>query len=89
MDLGLDFQYFGNTGSKTIAFNFDLGLFDSEDVEAMFHFAMECNNDIVAGRINFPTDATEIPTPAVILPVILGMFGAASRKNKKEEAKRA
>lgn len=87
-NLGLDFEHFGNAGSETIAFSFDLGLFPTDYVNAMFHFAMECNNDIVAGRMDFtPSEATEVPTPAAILPAILGMFGAASRKqNKTEEA---
>ena len=83
--LGLDFEHFGDVGSETMAFSFDLGLFSSEDVEAMFHFAMECNNDMVAGTMNFTPGAAEVPTPAVILPAILGMFGAASRKNKEAE----
>ncbi len=83
-NLGLDFEHFGNVGSETIAFSFDLGLFPSDAVEAMFHFAMECNNDIVAGRMNLEPGATEVPTPAAILPVILGMFGAASRKKDVE-----
>ncbi len=84
-DLGLEFDYFGPTGSETIAFSFELGLFAIEDVQAMFHFAMECNNDIVAGEFKRSSQTTDVPTPAVILPAIFGMFGAASRRKSSSQ----
>lgn len=86
-DIGLDFDFFGNVGSNMIAFTFDAGLLPSG--EALYHLAMECNNDLVAGRYISPSDdTTDVPTPAAILPAILGMFGAASRKKNQgqEEA---
>lgn len=84
--IGLDFDFFGNVGSKMIAFTFDKGLLPSG--QALYHLAIECNNDIVAGYYDSPTsNTTDVPTPAAILPAILGMFGAASRKkNGAEEA---
>lgn len=81
-DIGLDFDYFGNVGSKMIAFTFDTGLLPAG--KALYHLAVECNNDIVAGYYDSPSSTTDVPTPAAILPAILGMFGAASRKKKGE-----
>ena len=78
--LGLDFgQFFnGQSGSQTIAFSFDAGLLPGN---ALFHLGHECNNDIIGGYY----DATEVPTPAAILPAILGIFGAASRKKGSDD----
>ncbi|AFY37283.1 hypothetical protein Lepto7376_0909 [[Leptolyngbya] sp. PCC 7376] len=77
--LGLDFDFFGNAGSELIAFTFDKGLLPTG--KALYHLAMECNNDMLAGHYeSFSDHPNEVPTPAMILPAILGMFGAASRK---------
>lgn len=74
--LGLDFDFFGKTGSKTIAFSFEAALLPNS--LGIYFFGMECNNDLVAGKY----DPKEVPTPAAILPTIFGLFGAASRKKK-------
>ncbi|MGB2927024.1 MAG: PTPA-CTERM sorting domain-containing protein, partial [Limnothrix sp.] len=81
--IGLDFDFFGNVGSELIAFTFDKGLLPTG--KALYHLAIECNNDIVAGHYESSDDTTDVPTPAAILPAILGMFGAASRKKNEEE----
>lgn len=82
--LGLDFDYFGNAGSSLAAFAFDKGLLPSGT--ALYHLAMECNNDIVGGHFEFDPDNSDVvPTPAALLPALLGMFGAASRKKNEEE----
>lgn len=81
--LGLDFGYFngGKVGSQTIAFSFDAGLLPLNE-QGIYLFGMECNNDLTAGYY------TEVPTPAAILPALLGMVGAAIRKKDEttEEA---
>ncbi|MGB2924999.1 MAG: PTPA-CTERM sorting domain-containing protein [Limnothrix sp.] len=81
--IGLDFDFFGNVGSELIAFTFDKGLLPTG--KALYHLAIECNNDIVAGHYESSDDTTDVPTPAAILPAILGMFGAASRKKNETE----
>ncbi|OKH14199.1 PTPA-CTERM sorting domain-containing protein [[Limnothrix rosea] IAM M-220] len=45
------------------------------------HASAECNNDIAGGQFVY-----DVPTPAAVLPVLSGLFAAAKRKNKKEEA---
>ncbi|OKH13816.1 PTPA-CTERM sorting domain-containing protein [[Limnothrix rosea] IAM M-220] len=83
--LGLDFNFFGNVGSELIAFSFDKGLLPAG--KALYHLAIECNNDIVGGHYDASTgDTTEVPTPAAIVPAILGMFGAAARKKNVDLA---
>lgn len=74
----LDFAGLGMTGSNTIAFTFNAGLLPTGD--ALYHLALECNNDMVAAAYY-----NEVPTPAAILPSILGIFGIASRKKKDPE----
>lgn len=81
--LGLDFDFFGNVGSELIAFTFDKGLLPAG--KALYHLALECNNDIVGGHYDsYSGDTTEVPTPAAIIPALLGMFGAAARRKNTD-----
>lgn len=83
--LGLDFDFFDATGTELIAFTFDAGLLPSG--EALYHLAMECNNDMIASVLNLPEspkDPDKVPTPAVILPTIMGMLGAAKRRKSEK-----
>jgi hypothetical protein len=79
--LGLDFNFFGSKmGIYSFAFSFDAALLPTSP--GIYLLGMECNNDIVAGYYDAP-DATDVPTPAAILPTLFGLFGAASRKKKQ------
>ncbi|AFY37285.1 hypothetical protein Lepto7376_0911 [[Leptolyngbya] sp. PCC 7376] len=79
--LGLDFGYFhgAKQGNQTIAFSFDYGLLPAGS--ALYHLGFECNNDVIGGEF----EGEAVPTPAAILPAILGMFGAASRKKNSDD----
>ncbi|AFY37284.1 hypothetical protein Lepto7376_0910 [[Leptolyngbya] sp. PCC 7376] len=80
--LGLDFGYFHPSrkeGVHTIAFTFESGFFPRG--KGLYHLGFECNNDVIGGAF----EGEAVPTPAVILPTILGMFGAASRKKDAED----
>lgn len=76
-NLDLEFDFFGTKiGTHTFAFSFDATLFPSNP--GIYLFGMECNNDLVAGYYDVP----EVPTPAAILPAVLGVWGAAVRRKK-------
>lgn len=84
--IGLDFSNFnsGKTGSKTFAFSFDAAFLPT-DSTGIYHFGFECNNDLVAGSYISPTDPTDVPTPAAVLPALFGMIGAALRKKEDQD----
>ncbi|MGB2925137.1 MAG: PTPA-CTERM sorting domain-containing protein [Limnothrix sp.] len=76
--LGLDFEHFGASGSELFAIQFAESLLPKE--LGIYHFAPECDNDIVAGYIN----AEPVPTPTAILPVLLGFAKAVWRKKARK-----
>ncbi|MEC4804162.1 MAG: XDD3 domain-containing surface protein [Jaaginema sp. PMC 1079.18] len=82
-NLGLDFGYFGATGTNTFGFSVDKSLLPTGDFIA--HILAECNNDGMA-LIGEISDAESVPEPAglVGLGVFgLGLWGQRRRKHQK------
>lgn len=82
-NLGLNLDLFEHTGTELIAFTFDAGLLPTG--KALYHLAMECNNDMIAGTFDFNANSDkpdDVPSPAVILPTIFGLFSAATHRKQ-------
>ncbi len=71
-------------GTKTYSMGV-IGNFFGEDGSVVGSGAMNFTHSST-GALSGSLDVKEVPTPAAVLPIVAGLFGAASRKKQEEEA---
>ncbi|MEL7044450.1 MAG: PEP-CTERM sorting domain-containing protein, partial [Pseudomonadota bacterium] len=73
-----------------VAFDFsELGVFDGLGTAAGYAFDFSTlNADDAIYRISFETEAVDVPAPAPLALLCLGVFGLATRKNARISARK-